>query len=178
MNRYIGLPVDDGIFYTSPMPQASDENVAPQPSQKAKKDAWDKAQIVATAFIPVVIGFGSYFIQQSITKESVASVYVGIATTILERPRQEGDSDLQEWARKLLVRYSPEPFSPKAQEQLESGGLRQLKPGEGLNPGVGWGPYFGSPDGKKTAIITPPGTAGSTAVLYVFKREPPYFAAQ
>ena len=80
----------------------------------------------------------------------MAKDYVGFAISILERPEQEGNIDLRQWARKLLVRYSPEPFSPKAQEQLESEGLvgiSQIGPGE-------YAVRSFSPDGKKVALIT------------------------
>jgi hypothetical protein len=108
---------------------------------KSQKDIWDIVQVVSAMSIPIVIGFGSYWIQKSIAKESVAKDYVGIATTILEKPKQEGADDLREWARKLLVRYSPEPFSPQAQEQLQNRGLSQYSP-----------PRSRSPDGTKEAI--------------------------
>jgi hypothetical protein len=113
-----------------------------------QKDGWDKAQVVIAALIPIAIGVGSYWIQESISKESVAKDYVGIAITILERPKQEEDNDLREWARKMLVRYSPEPFSPKAQEQLEFGGIGL---GQGIiHPNA----LLGSPNGKKVVMTT------------------------
>ena len=133
------------------------ESVTVQHSTKSRKDRWDKAQVVIAALIPIAIGVGSYWIQESISKESVAKDYVGIATTILERPKQEGDNDLREWARKLLVRYSPEPFSPKAQEQLESGGISV---GQGItHPNA----LSASPNGKKLVMTTTlgMGAAGS-----------------
>src|SRR6267378_2713383 len=89
---------------------------------KTQKDIWDILQVL---LIPTAIGFGSVWIQKSIAKESVAKDYVEIATTILERPKQEGDDALRKWATNLLVHHAPkgDEFNPKAQEQLESQGL-------------------------------------------------------
>jgi hypothetical protein len=131
--------------------QVNDENVGPHAS-KSQKDIWYKADTIpkwisacAAVLIPVVIGIGSCSIQESISKQSLANV--------IERPKQEGDDYLREWASKLLVRYSPEPFSPKAQEQLASGGLANLIGGS-------LGSLFQSPDLSKAAITktTPSGS--------------------
>ena len=110
-------------------------------------DIWDKAQVLSTVLIAIVIGFGSYWIQQSISKESVAKDYVGIATTVLERPKGEQDNDLREWAAKLLNQYSPIKFTPQQQEELKSGGLALTSSGASLRE------FYESPDGKEEAAI-------------------------
>lgn len=141
------------FFYTRAMAQTNGENVAAQQSSKSQKDIWDKAQILFAALIPVVIGFGSYFIQQSITKESVAKDYVGIATTILERPKGEEETDLREWAVNLLDQYSPIKFTPQQQKELKSGGLTGLSLLSLLSGRESLSAVSSSPDGQKAAVI-------------------------
>ena len=90
---------------------------------KTQKDICDKLQVLSTVLIPIVIGVASYPIQKSIAEQSVrvqksiaqqslAKDYVGFAITILERPEQEGNSDLREWATKLLVHHAPSILLP------------------------------------------------------------------
>jgi len=97
-------------------------------------------------------------LQRATTQQSVAKDYVGIAATILERPKQEGADDLREWASKLLVRYSPEPFSPNAQAQLEWLGTGpETGPSREIPTTVSLGNYWiartPSPDRKRIALM-------------------------
>jgi hypothetical protein len=140
---------------------------------KTQKDIWDILQVISAVLIPLAIGLASYWIQKSISKQSVAKDYVAIATTILERPKQEGDDALREWATKLLVRYSPEPFSPKAQEQLESEGLIQALTllGRGQLRGEEIEARSPSPDQKNEAMVTMrpgPGVGAGIPVVHVY----------
>lgn len=89
---------------------------------KTQKDIWDMIQVGSAVLVPIVIGVGSCQIQESILKKD----YVGIAVSILEKPKDDEHNALRDWAVNLLVRYSPEPFSPKAKDQLESEGLARL----------------------------------------------------
>src|SRR5258707_13529752 len=99
-------------------------------STKSQKDNWDKADTlskwisaVAAVVIPIVIGVATSRIQKSISDQSVAKDYVGIATTILERPKGEQETNLRQWAVDLLNQYSTIKLSPQQHEELKSGGL-------------------------------------------------------
>jgi WD40 repeat protein len=135
------------------MAQPDGENVAAPQSSKSQKDFWDKIQIVSGVAIPVVIGLGSYFIQQSITKESVAKDYVGIATTILESQKGEKATNLREWAVSLLGQYSPIPLSPDSKRELKSGGLTGLSLSGLLSGRESFSAISSSPDGKQVALM-------------------------
>jgi hypothetical protein len=156
------LPEGDSRYYNRAMPATDEENVAPQ-SPKSQKDGWDRSDIIskwvsaiAAVAVPIVILVGSCQIQKSVAEQSVqvqksiaqqslAKDYVGFAISILERPEQEGNSDLREWATKLLVHHAPEgdEFNPKAQEQLKR--LERAQHG----PPQGHFENSFSPDGKK-----------------------------
>jgi hypothetical protein len=82
-------------------------------------------------------------LQRAMTQQSIGKDYVGIAVSILERPKDEEHNALRDWAVNLLVRYSPEPFSPKAKEQLEYRGLTEYRQSA---------PRSLSPDGTKEAM--------------------------
>jgi hypothetical protein len=163
------LPEGDSRYYNRAMPATDEENVAPQ-SPKSQKDGWDRSDIIskwvsaiAAVAVPIVILVGSCQIQKSVAEQSVqvqksiaqqslAKDYVGFAISILERPEQEGNSDLREWATKLLVHHAPEgdEFNPKAQEQLKR--LERAQHG----PPQGHFENSFSPDGKKAASILLP----------------------
>ena len=109
------------------------------------------------ALIPIAIGFGSYWIHQSISKESLAKDYVGIAVSILEKPNDKEHDALRDWAVDLLTKESKPILELKLQQQEElrsSGfGSEELARIEG---GLGPDEYFErslSPDGKKAALL-------------------------
>ena len=138
---------------------------------KTQKDFFDILQIGATVLIPIVIGVATYRIQKSIAKQSVgvqrsiaeqsvAKDYVQMAVSILEKPKDEGQNALREWAVDLLNLESKSilPFTPQQLDELKSGGL-------GLGKGTidllnhlsslrqSLRALASSPDGKRLAVI-------------------------
>ena len=131
----------------------TNEENAPLDSPESQNVPWYKSEIVvkwvsagAAVLIPIVIAVASWQIQASISGQAVAKDYVGFAISIIEKPKQEGDEYLREWATKLLVRYSPELFSPQAQDQLQHGIFADL------SGGGTFGPFAASPDQTKEAV--------------------------
>lgn len=82
----------------------SEENV-PLDSPKNQKEPWYKSEIVVkwvsaigAVCIPLVIWFGSCQIQQSVSEQSAQVQYVGLAISILDRPKQESEALIKESA--------------------------------------------------------------------------------
>jgi WD40 repeat protein len=146
------------------MPETNGENVAAGRSSKSQKDIWDKFQVgaaivtaivsvIAAVVIPIVIGIASNRIQKSIAKQSVAKDYVGIAVSILERPKDEEHTALRDWAVDMLSSNSPKKFTQQQLDELKSGGLTGLSLSSLLSGRESLSAIFLSPDGKKTALM-------------------------
>jgi hypothetical protein len=103
--------------------------------------------------IPIAIGVATSQIQKSISDQSVAKDYVGIAITILERPKGEQETNLSQWAVELLNQYSPIKFSTPQQEELKSGGLIGLNLSSLLSGREALSAISSSPDRKTAALI-------------------------
>ena len=108
------------------------QSVNAQHSSKSQKGGWDKAQVVFAALqvvfaalIPIAIWVGSSWIQHSISEESLAKDYVGIAVSILEKPNDKEHDALRDWAVDLLTKESKPilELKPQQQEELRSRGF-------------------------------------------------------
>jgi WD40 repeat protein len=88
---------------------------------------WDKLEsttkIISAIAIPVVIAVGGWWIQSSITKQSISKDYVSLAITVLEKPKAEIDKSLRDWAVDLLDEYAPRKFPRETIAKLKSGSL-------------------------------------------------------
>jgi hypothetical protein len=89
-------------------------------------------------------------LQRATTQQSIAKDYVGIAVSILEKPEDEGYSDLRDWAVDLLRSNSPLKFTQQQLDELKKGGLGPQRLAE--LSGAILGPLFTSPDLKKVAM--------------------------
>jgi len=76
------------------------------------------AQIAAYVTVPVVVAILGHYVNRSIATQNIARDYVGLALGMLKERRSEENSNLHDWAVKILQTYSPIPFSPAAQKEL------------------------------------------------------------
>ena len=143
--------------------------IAEEPERTRLERITTILQAVSAILVPIVVAVAGLIIQESIAKQSaqiqksaaeqsVAKDYVGIATTILERPKAEGYDALRDWAVDLLKKNTPLEFTQKQLDELKSGGL-------GLGQGTidllnhisslrqSLRALASSPDGKRLPII-------------------------
>ena len=82
---------------------------------------WAKAEsiskVLSAIAIPIVIAFGGWWIQNSITKQSISKDYVTLAIGILEKSKSEIDQSLRDWAVDLLAEYAPSKFPAETLEE-------------------------------------------------------------
>jgi WD40 repeat protein len=81
------------------------------------------AKIVSLIAIPVVLAVGGWFIQKSLSDQSLKKDYVTIAVSILQKPDKDVPAGLREWAADLLNDNSPTKFSADTLAQLKSGAI-------------------------------------------------------
>jgi hypothetical protein len=71
----------------------------------------DKAEkisrIAAAVAIPVVLAFGGWVVQRTISSQTISQEYVKIAVSILQA--KDSDPSLRSWATNLLSERSPTP---------------------------------------------------------------------
>jgi WD40 repeat protein len=88
---------------------------------------WEKiepaAKVLSSIAIPIVIAIGGWWIQSSVTQQSINKDYVSLAISILQRPKGDVEQDLRTWAVELLASYAPVRFSPETVERLKKGSL-------------------------------------------------------
>src|SRR3954471_21391160 len=91
------------------------------------KSLWEKiepaAKVLSSIAIPIVIAIGGWWIQSSVTQQSINKDYVSLAISILQRPKGDVEQDLRTWAVELLASYAPVRFSPETVERLKKGSL-------------------------------------------------------
>ena len=104
------------------------------PTDKPRKDCWDKIQIVAALLIPLTIAFAGWWIERSFKNEDVELAYITIAIDILrDKPNADNKPDaLRDWAVTVVTEFSIVPFSTDAKKQLTNDGF----------------PYAFNPDGS------------------------------
>lgn len=77
------------------------------------KDGFDKAkdiaQVAAMVAVPIILAVGGWSIQSTINEREVQRDYLRLAVEVLANPQSE--SQTQNWARQVLVKYSPVPMS-------------------------------------------------------------------
>src|ERR1700722_14352819 len=88
---------------------------------------WDKLEsstkIISAIAIPVVIAIGGWWIQNSITRQSISKDYVTLTIGVLEKPKADIDQSLREWAVDLLAEYAPTKFPTGTITRLKSGSI-------------------------------------------------------
>jgi len=76
------------------------------------------AQIAAYVTVPVLLAIIGHYVNRSIATQNIARDYVGLGLSILKERRSEENSNLHDWAVRILQTYSPIPFSAAAQKEL------------------------------------------------------------
>jgi WD40 repeat protein len=88
---------------------------------------WESAEtfskVISAIAIPIVIAVGGWWIQNSITKQSISKDYVALAISVLEKPKSEIDQGLRDWAVDLLDEYAPSKFPVETISRLKSGSI-------------------------------------------------------
>jgi len=81
------------------------------------------AAIFAAIAVPVVVALVGWWIQTSISQQSVRKDYVQMAIAILSNPQSSEDKALRQWAIAMLDQNSPVPFSEDARSELAFGSI-------------------------------------------------------
>lgn len=100
------------------------------------------SKILATIAIPVVLAVGGWYIQDSVSRQSVNKDYVALAVSILQK--HDADPNLRSWAVRLLNDNSPTKFSDQTFQDLLSGAINFAS--------IGAAPLAVSPDAKHIAV--------------------------
>lgn len=79
------------------------------------------ASILSLVLIPTAIAVVGWWIQSSLSEQSVKKDYVQIAVGILSDQRTADDSDLRSWATEVLSKNSPVPFKPTLRDKFIAG---------------------------------------------------------
>jgi tetratricopeptide (TPR) repeat protein len=96
------------------------------------------SKIVAAVAIPVVLGIGTWAIQDSQTKQSVTKDYVNLAIQILAKKAEpDEEPGLRSWAVALLDKKSPVPLAPELAARLTSG-VVHLATNSAINSPLGY----------------------------------------
>jgi WD40 repeat protein len=110
---------------------------------------WAKAEsiskVLSAIAIPIVIAVGGWWIQNSITKQSISKDYVTLAIGILEKSKSEIDQSLRDWAVDLLAEYAPSKFPAETISRLRAGSIS-------LGARKASGRVAITPDGQSVAV--------------------------
>jgi hypothetical protein len=97
---------------------SSEDTNAQGSANPAKKDVWEvlesASKIIAALGIPVVLGVGGWYIQKSVSNQTVSKDYVTLATSILQAKQEAGNDSakgLRKWAVALLSGYKSHSLS-------------------------------------------------------------------
>lgn len=100
--------------------------------ESEKKSWWDRieqfAKIVSIVAVPVILGFGGWWIQDAVSRRSVNKDYVQLAISILTKSEKEIDPSLRAWAVKLLNQTSPIKFEKIVAKKLTEGEINLPPP--------------------------------------------------
>jgi WD40 repeat protein len=86
---------------------------------------WEKAEsatkMVSAIALPIVLAVGGWWLQSSITNQSIGKDYVSLAISVLEKPTKDMDNELRDWAVDMLNDYAPRKFHKDTVDKLKSG---------------------------------------------------------
>ena len=97
---------------------------SPPPPPFSMLDRLEKlAKILGILAIPVFVGFGGKYLDESSRERESKREYLKIAVDILSQPTQAttGDADLRAWAAQILTEYSPVPLPRTVIPKLSTG---------------------------------------------------------
>lgn len=77
--------------------------------------------IASAVAIPIVIALVGWWVQSSISNESIKKDYVQMAIGILNSPDNEKNTEMRKWAVDILNENSPVPLSLNLRNKLEQG---------------------------------------------------------
>jgi hypothetical protein len=103
-------------------------------NKNRKKDYWDKAQIIGTLLIPIVIAIFGLFLNNTIKEKEIKLQYIEMALGILREEPNQDSIGLRLWAIDVAQKYSIVGFSEEALEELKKSALpyrKILKDSEG-----------------------------------------------
>lgn len=98
-------------------------------SRNEKISNWETIERISKTLsivaIPIVLGFGSWIIQQRLQNQTINRDYVQLAVSILKEPQGPNpDRQMRDWAVKLLNENSPTKFNQEVAQQLTSGNAK------------------------------------------------------
>jgi hypothetical protein len=93
----------------------------------AKKDWWDKAQIIGTLLIPIVIVISGFLINNTIKEKEIKLQYIEMALGILREEPNQDSIGLRLWAIDVAQKYSIVGLSEEALEELKKSALPYRK---------------------------------------------------
>lgn len=79
------------------------------------------ASIASAVAIPIVIAIVGWWVQSSMSNESIKKDYVQMAIGILNSPERQKDEEMRKWAVAILNENAPIPFSQDLKDKLEQG---------------------------------------------------------
>jgi WD40 repeat protein len=125
------------------------------PKDKTRKGWLEKTEsiskIMAAVAIPVVLAIGGWWIQASVTQQSISKDYVTLSINILQKPVGEVDQGLRRWATDLLNLYAPVQMPRDTVEGLREGTVSlSALVSSALNQGSAG--LAVSPDAKNVAV--------------------------
>jgi hypothetical protein len=95
--------------------------------QNKNKNFWDKAQIIGTVLIPVVLAIFGFFINNTIKEKEIKLQYIEMALGILREEPSQDSIGLRLWAIDVVQKYSIVGFSEEALEELKKSALPYRK---------------------------------------------------
>jgi hypothetical protein len=113
------------------------------PDDNFLKKTHTVAAIISLIGIPIVIAIVGWWLQASLTSESLKKDYVQIAIGILADSNTKNEYELRQWAANVLSKNSPVPFSNKLKNEIVIGKTLSM---------FAWSAY---PEAPKDLMIPP-----------------------
>lgn len=99
----------------------------PPHNMKLEQETLNKVQsiaaILSSVAIPIVIALVGWWVQSTVSTESIKKDYVQMAVGILKDTEKQKDEEMRKWAVAVLDKYSPIPFSQSLRDKLEKGAI-------------------------------------------------------
>lgn len=118
------------------------------------------AKIISLLAMPIVLAMIGWWIQTSLTSNTIQQEYVRIAITILQSEKAANSDPLRPWATELLSKYSPVSFSGEQRKQLDTGSIRlpvaaqrKMVHFRGVSVGEGYPEEFKKAQNQPTFVI-------------------------
>lgn len=92
------------------------------------------AQILALVGIPLAVAWLGWNTQASLAEAATRKDFVQMAVQVLHEPRRKDDEAIRQWAKEVIAKNSPVPFSTDAADQLSGSALAMLRTSPLLKP--------------------------------------------